>query len=98
MNQEFRLKKIDEIRIYLMAEINQNELMSKKHKKVCRVLNYTDHSLIGLSTITECVSISAFASLVGTPIGIMSSATRLKICVITTEIKKYKSIIRKKKI
>ena len=98
MNQEFRLKKIDEIRIYLMAEVNQNELMSKKHKKVCRVLNYTDHSLIGLSTIIECVSISAFASLVGTPIGIMSSATRLKICVITTEIKKYKSIIRKKKI
>ena len=98
MNQEFRLKKMDEIRIYLMAEINQNELMSKKHKKVCRVLNYTDHSLIGLSTIIECVSISAFASLVGTPIGIMSSATRLKICVITTEIKKYKSIIRKKKI
>ena len=98
MNQEFRLKKIDEIRIYLMAEINQNELMSKKHKKVCRVLNYTDHSLIALSTITECVSISAFASLVGTPIGIMSSATGLKICVITTKIKKYKSIIRKKKI
>ena len=97
MNQEFRLKKIDEIRIYLMAEMNQNELMSKKHKKVCRVLNYIDHSLIGLSTITECVSISAFASLVGTPIGIMSSVTGLKICVITTEVKKYKSIIKKKK-
>ena len=38
MNQEFRLKKIDEIRNYLTEEINRNELMSKKHKKVCRVL------------------------------------------------------------
>ena len=31
MNQEFRLKKIDEIRNYLIEEIKQNELMSKKH-------------------------------------------------------------------
>ena len=39
MNQELRLKKIDEIRNYLIEEINRNELMSKKHKKVCRLLN-----------------------------------------------------------
>ena len=44
--------------------------MSKKHKKVCRVLNYIGHSLIVISTITGCVSVSAFASLVGIPIGI----------------------------
>ena len=37
MNQKFRLKEIDEIRNYLTEERNQNELMSKKHKKVCRV-------------------------------------------------------------
>ena len=34
MNQEFRLKKKDEIRNYLIEELNQNELMSEKHKKV----------------------------------------------------------------
>ena len=82
MNQEFRLKKIDEIRNYLIEEINRNELMSKKHKKPCRVLNYIDHSFIVISTITGCVSISAFASLVGIPIRITSSAIGLKICVI----------------
>ena len=32
-NQKFRLQKIEEIRNYLLREINQNELMSKKHKK-----------------------------------------------------------------
>ena len=37
MNQEFRLKKIDEIRKSLIEEINQTELMSKKNKKVCKV-------------------------------------------------------------
>ena len=38
INQEFSLKKIDEIRNCVIEEINQNEWMSKKHKKVCRVL------------------------------------------------------------
>ena len=48
-------KKKDEIRNYLIDELSQNELMSKKHKKVCKVLNYNDHSLIAISTITGCV-------------------------------------------
>ena len=60
MNKEFRLKKKDEIRNYLIEELNQNELMSKKHKKVYRVLNYIEHSLNTISAITGCVSISAF--------------------------------------
>ena len=97
ISQEFRLKNIDETRNYLIEEINRNELMSKKHKKVCTTLNYIEHFLILASTITGCVSISAFASLIGIPIGITSSAIGLKICAITAGIKKYKSIIKKKK-
>ena len=38
-----------------------------------------------------------FASLVGIPVGIASSAVRIKICAITVVIKKYKSIINKNK-
>ena len=56
-----------------------------------------DQLLIAISTITGCVSISAFASLVGIPVGIASSTIGLKICVITAGIKKYKSIIKKKR-
>ena len=97
MNQGFRLKNIDEIRNYLIEEINQNEFMTRKHKNVCRVLNYIDHSLIAISLITGGVSISVFASLVVIPIGITNSAIGLKICVITTGIKKDKSIITKKR-
>ena len=33
LSQEF-------IRNYFIKEINQNELMSKKHKNVCATLNY----------------------------------------------------------
>ena len=97
MNQGFRLKNIDEIRNYLIEETNQNEFLTRKHKKVCRVLNYIDHSLIAISLITGGVSISVFASLVVIPIGITNSAIGLKICVITTGIKKDKSIITKKR-
>ena len=69
--------------------------MSKRHKKHCRVFNYIDHLLIVIYTITGCVSICAFTSLVA--IGITSSVIGLKICAITARIKKYKSIIRKKR-
>ena len=75
----------------------RNELMSQKHKKVCRVSNYIYHSLIVTSTITGCVFLSAFPSLVGIPIDITSSAVGLKIYVITAGTKNYQSIIKKKK-
>ena len=42
-------------------------------------------------------SLSAFASLVGIPVGNVSSAVGLEICAITTGTKKYKSIIKKRK-
>ena len=71
--------------------------MSKKHKNVYRVLNYIENLLILISTVTGCASISDFGSLVGIPVGITSSAIGLKICVIIAGIKKYKSIIKKKK-
>ena len=71
--------------------------MSKKHKKSCRVLNYIGHLLIVISTITWCVSISAFASLVGITIRTTRSGIGLKICAIIAGIRKYKSIIKKKK-
>ena len=80
ISQEFRSKNLDETRNYLTEEINWNALMSKKQKKVCTTLNYIELFLILGSTITECFSISSFASLVGIPIGITSSAIELKIC------------------
>ena len=61
--------------------------MRKKHKKVCRVFSNIYHLLIVISTITGCVSISAFASLFGIPIGVLSSVIGLKICAVTVRIR-----------
>ena len=97
ISHKFRLKNVDETRNYLIKEIKQNESMSKKHKKICTTLDYIKHFLILASSITGCVSISAFVSLIVSPIGITSSAIGLKICAVTAWIKNYKSIIKKKK-
>ena len=56
-----------------------------------------EHFLILASTITGCISISAFASLLDIPIESMSSAIGLKNSAIAAGVKKYKSIIKKKK-
>ena len=90
MSQEFRLENLDETRNCFSEEIEQNELMSRKHKKDCTTLNYTEHFLILACAVTRCI-------LLGIPIGIKSSAIGLKIRTIAGGIKMCKSIIKKKK-
>ena len=87
------MKSINEIRNYFLEEIEQNKLMSKKHKKVCTTLNYIKHVHSLASTITGYISISAFISLFVVPIGITSSAVQIR--AIAAGIVKYKSIINK---
>ena len=91
------MKNTDETRNYFLEEIEQNELMSKKHKKVCTALNYIEHFLILAFTIIGSISISAFDSLFGVPIEITSSGIGLKNCALPAGIKKYNSIIKKTK-
>ena len=95
---EFRLRKIDEIRNYLLDEIKHNDLMSvRTYKKTCKYLNNVENLHILVSTVTGCVSIFTYASLVCIPVGITSSAVGLNIREITAGIKKYKSIIKKRR-
>ena len=58
---------------------------------------FSEHFLLFFFAVAGCVSISDFASLVGIPIETTSSAEGLKMCSLTAGIKKYKSIIKKKR-
>ena len=58
-------KKIHEIRNYILDEIKDNDLISEKHKKMYRSLNYIGHFLVFVSSVSSRISISAFASLAG---------------------------------
>ena len=97
ISQELRLENIEETINYFIKEIEQNELISKKHKKTCATLSYLENLLVLASVVTRCLLMSAFASLLGIPMGITSSTIRLKIFTIATGIKKCKSITKKKK-
>ena len=44
--------------------------MGNKHKKICTTLNYIEHFVILVSAVTECIFVSAFATLLGIPIEI----------------------------
>ena len=50
-----------------------------------------------VSTVPGCVSVFAFVSLVTIPVDITSFGVEIRIFAITAGIKKYKSIIKKKK-
>ena len=82
VSQEFRLKNIEKTRNYFVEKIEQNELMSNKDRKGCITLNYIEHFLILSSTVTGCISNSAFACLIGNPFEITRSATGFKTCTI----------------
>ena len=69
---------MDKTRNYFVEEIEQSQLITNILKKVCTTLKYIENFLILASAITWCISISAVASLIGTPIGIVSSAIGLK--------------------
>ena len=90
------LKSINKARNYVIEEIQKNELISRKHKKVCTTLNFIEHFRILASVITGTISISAFPSFHGIHIRITSSAIRLKIGAIAAGIKKCKLTIKKK--
>ena len=53
-----------------LNEMEQNELMGRKHKKVCATLDYIEQFLILDSVITGCISIFYFSFLLYIPIGI----------------------------
>ena len=68
--------------------------MSDKHKETYKYLNYIKQFLILSSAITSFVSVT---SLIVVPVEIASSAVRLNICAITSEIKKHKSVLKKRR-
>ena len=62
-----------------------------------KIIRRQSIQIILASAVTDCVSISAFSSLIDIPVGIKSSAVGINICAITAGIKNDKSMMKKKK-
>ena len=76
-DQQFRLNKINEIKDYFVAEINERELMSKRLSKCIAFYHYFDTSLIVSSVTTGSISIASFVTVIGAPVGIVSASFSL---------------------
>ena len=80
--------RLDETRNYFLDETKHNDLMREKHKKVFSAFNFFEYFQDFFSTVSGCVSISAFGSIVGVSVGISSFALGIKICTLIAGIKK----------
>ena len=82
-DQQFGLKKINEIKDYFFAGIGERELMSKYLCKHIASFKYLDKSLIVLSVVTRNISIASFSVAIGAPVGIMSASCSLTFSITT---------------
>ena len=60
--QRFRLKKINEIKNYFVAEIKERKIMSKRIGKYIASFDYFDKWLIVLFVTTGSISIASFTT------------------------------------
>ena len=95
--QQFRLNKINEIKDYFVDEIKERELMSKRLSKYIASFDSFDKSLIVLSVTTGSISIAAFASVIGAPVGIASASFTLALSISTGIVKKLLETTRNEK-
>ena len=64
---------------YLLDKTKHNDIMSEKYKNTCKCLDYVEHLLILALTITGCISVSVFASLVAISVVITSGTVGINI-------------------
>ena len=68
--------------------MKHDDLMNKKNRGNCMILNYLKYFLVFISDGSNFVSVSPFASIIGVPVDISSSAVGLKTCAIPACTKK----------
>ena len=95
--QQFGLKKVNEIKDYFVADIKERELMSKRLSKYIAFFYYFDKSLIVLSVTTSNISIASFETVIGAPAGMVSASFSLAFSISAGIIKKLLKTTRNRK-
>ena len=81
--QSYRFNKLSDIEAYFLNEIEVCEQIAKKMKRFNTITGTVDICLITSTVITGGISIAAFASGVGLPVGIALSGTSLLLSLAT---------------
>ena len=71
--------------------------MSKRLSKCIASFDYFDKSLIVLSVTTGSISIASFATVIGSPVGMMSTSCSLEFSITTGIVKQLLKLVRNKK-
>ena len=94
---KFRLNEISKIENYFNKEIKERKSNSKKSSKYVAAFDFIDKNLIVLSATRGGVSIIAFTTVIGFPVGIASACFPLIFSLTTGIIEKLLSLTRNKK-
>ena len=73
-DQQFRLKRINEVKYYFIAKIKERELISRRLSKYIASFDYFNKTLIALSASSGGMSIASFATVIGAPVGIATAS------------------------
>ena len=95
--QQFRLNKINEIKDEFLAEIRERELISKNISKYSASLDYFDKSLNVWAILSGSISIASFATVIGTPAGIVGASCGFTFLITSGFVKKFLKTRNKKK-
>ena len=95
--QQFRLKQINEIKDYFIAEIKESESLSKRLSKYIASLDCFNKSLIFLSVATSSISIASFETVIGASVGIVRATVILAFSFLTGIVKKLLKTTRNQK-
>ena len=95
--QQFRLKKINEIKDYFLAEIREREFTNKNISKYIASLDPFDKSLNVLSILSGSISIASFASIIRVPAGIIGASCSFTFSITSGFVKKFLKTITNKK-
>ena len=95
--QQFRLKKINEIKDYFLAEIREREFTNKNISKYIASLDPFDKSLNVLSILSGSISIASFTSIIRVSAGIIGASCSFTFSVRSGFVKKFLKTMRNKK-
>ena len=82
------LNKINEVKDYFEAEIEERKLMSKRLSKYIAYFDHFDKSIIALSVTTGNISIASFAKVIGAPLRMVTASFSLASSIFTGIVKK----------
>ena len=82
--RQFKLKTVNEINGYFIAEIEKKEVMSKEISKYVAAIDCFDKGFINFSETSGGVSIASSANIIDQPVGTASVSFRFAFSVTTT--------------